>query len=131
MGQCPKFERQFARSDSLRRHLTSGICSEDMVSETMSGNENSSMSYEHDNETSSRHQKEDINGKTEDKDYGICDDSDTDYMDEDNEDQRYSRKKSKFDPWQVFNGAHNNLEDTFNEGVQHTIEKNQAWAQKR
>ena len=28
--QCPKFERQFARSDSLRRHLTSGICSEDM-----------------------------------------------------------------------------------------------------
>ena len=41
--QCPKCERQFARSDSLRRHLTSGICSEDMESETMSENEDSTM----------------------------------------------------------------------------------------
>ena len=48
---------------------------------------------------SSRHQKEAIFGKYEDKDYGICDGSDTDYIDEDNEDQHYSRKKSKFDPW--------------------------------
>ena len=38
-------------------------------------------------------------GKYEDKDYGIHDDSDTHYTDEDDEDQQYSRKKNKFDPW--------------------------------
>ena len=36
------------------------------------------MSGESDAETSSRHQKEDIFGKYEDKDYRFCDDSDTD-----------------------------------------------------
>ena len=69
--QCPKCERQFARSDSLRRHLTSGICSEDMESETMSKNEDSAMSEESDAETSRSHQKEDIFGKYTDKDYGL------------------------------------------------------------
>ena len=75
-------------------------------------------------ETSKSHQKEDIFGKYTDKDYGTLDGSDTDYTDEDDEDQRYSRKKSKFDPWQVFaGGAHRYLQDTFNESVQHTVEK--------
>ena len=33
-------------------------------------------------------------------------------------------KKSKFDPWQVFvGGANRYLQDTFNESVQHTVEK--------
>ena len=124
--QCQKCERQFARSDSLRRHLTSGICSEDMESETMSENEESTMSEESDAETSRSHHKEDIFGKYEDKDYGIHDDSDTDYTDEDDADQHYSRKKSKFDPWTFFvDGAHSILQDTFNECVQHIIEKNQ------
>ena len=60
-----------------------------------------------------------------DNDYGICDDSDTDAIGEDDADQHYSRKKSKFDPWQVFvNGAHSNLQDTFSECVRHIIEKN-------
>ena len=123
--QCPKCERQFARSDSLRRHLTSGICSEDMESETMSENEASAMSEESDAETSRSHQKEDIFGKYTDKEYGIHDDSVTDYTDEDDKDEHYSRKKSKFDPWTFFvNGAHSILQDTFNEGVQHIIEKN-------
>ena len=90
----------------------------------MSENEDSTMSEESDTGTSSRHQKEDIFGKCEDKDYGICADSDTDYIVEDDEDQHYSRKKSKFDPWQVFvGGAYRYLQDTFNEGVQHTEEK--------
>ena len=62
----------------------------------MSENEESSMFEESDAETSRSHQKEDIFGKYEDKDYGIHDDSGTD---EDDEDQHYSRKKSKFDPW--------------------------------
>ena len=65
--QCPKCERQFARSDSLRRHLTSGICSEDMESETMSENKESTMSEESDAETSRSHQKEDIFRKYTDK----------------------------------------------------------------
>ena len=122
--QCPKCERQFARSDSLRRHLTSGICSEDMESETMSENEDSTMSEESDAGTSRSHQKEDIFGKYTDKDYGIHDESETDYTDEDDEDQHYSRKKSKFDPWKTFvGGAHRYLQATFNEGVQHTVEK--------
>ena len=122
--QCPKCERQFARSDSLR-HLTSGICSEDMESETMSENAGSTMSEESDAETFRSHQKEDIFGKFTDKDYGIHDNSDTDCNDEDDEDQHYSRKKSKFDPWTFFvDGTHSILQDTFNDGVQHIIEKN-------
>ena len=89
----------------------------------MSENEDSTMSEESDAGTSRSHQK-DIFGKYTDKDYGIRDISDTDYTDEDDEDQHYSRKKSKFDHWQVFvGGAHRYLQDTFNEGVQHTIEK--------
>ena len=68
---------------------------------------------------------QDIFGKYEDKDYGIQADSDTDCTVEDDEDQHNSRKKSKFDPWTFFvNGAHSILQDTFNEGVQHVIEKN-------
>ena len=47
----------------MRQHLTSGICSEDMESETMSENEDSTMSDESDAETSRSHQKEDIFGK--------------------------------------------------------------------
>ena len=57
------------------------------------------MSGKSDAECSSRHQKKDIFGKYEDKDYGICDESDTNYIDEDYEDQHYSRKKSKLDYW--------------------------------
>ena len=64
----------------------------------MSENEDSTMSEESDAGTSRSHQKEDIFGKYTDKDYGIRDGSDTDYTDEDDEDQHYSRKKSKFDP---------------------------------
>ena len=90
----------------------------------MSENEDSTVSIESDAGTSRSHQKEDIFGKYTDKDYGIRDDSDTDYTDEDDEDQHYPRKKSKFDPWQDFGGgAHRYLQDTFNEGVQHTKEK--------
>ena len=91
----------------------------------MSENEESTMSEESDAESSRSHQKEDIFGKYTDKDYGIHDDSDTDCTDEDDEDQHYSRKKSKFDPWTFFvDGAHSILQDTFNEGVQHIKEKN-------
>ena len=83
------------------------------------------MSEESNAGTSRSHQKEDIFGKYEDKDYDIYDDSDTDFTDEDDEDQHYSRKKGKFDPWQVFvGGAHRYLQDTFNESVQQTVEKN-------
>ena len=88
----------------------------------MSENKDSTMSEESDAGTSRSHQKEDIFGKYTDKDYCIRDGSDTDYTDEDDEDQHYSRKKSKFDPWQVFvGGAHRYLQDTFNESVQHTV----------
>ena len=91
----------------------------------MSENDESTMSEESDAETSRSHQKEDIFGKYTDKDYGIHDDSDTDCTDEDDEDQHYSRKKSKLDPWTFFvDGAISILQDTFNEGVQHIIEKN-------
>ena len=73
----------------------------------MSENEDSTMSEESDAGTSRSYQKEDIFGKYTDKDYGIHDESDTDYTDEDDEDQHYSRKKSKFDPWKTFlGGAH-------------------------
>ena len=61
----------------------------------MSENEESTMSEESDAETSRSHQKEDIFGKYTDKDYVIRDNSDTGCTDEDDEDQHYSRKKSK------------------------------------
>ena len=93
--QFPKCERQFTRSDSLRWHLKCGICSEDMESETKSKNEDSIMSEESDAKSSRCHQKEDIFGKCEDKDYGIFDDSDTEFIDENNEDQHNSRKKEQ------------------------------------
>ena len=90
----------------------------------MSENEDSTMPEESNAGTSRSHQKEDIFGKYTDKDYGIRDGSDTEYTDEDDEDHHYSRKKSKFDPWQVFvGGTHRYLQDTFNESVQHTVKK--------
>ena len=75
-----------------------------MESETKSENEDSTMSDESYAEISRRHQKEDSFGKYEDKINGINDDdnSDTDYADEDDEDQHYSRIISKFDHWHVF-----------------------------
>ena len=95
-----------------------------MKSETMSENEDSTLSEDCDARTSRSQQKEDIFGKYEPTDYGIRDGSDTDNTDEDDEDKHYSRKKSKFDPWQVFvGGAHRYLQETFNESVQHTVEK--------
>ena len=57
----------------------------------MSENEDSTMSEESEAGTSRSHQKEDIFEKYTDKDYGIHDESDTDYTDEDDEDQHYSR----------------------------------------
>ena len=59
MGQHQRSncERQFACTDSLRRHLTRRICSEDIESETMSENEDSTMSDESDAESSRRHQR--------------------------------------------------------------------------
>ena len=76
----------------------------------MSENEDSTMSEELDAATSRSHQKEDIFGKYTDKDYGIRDGRDTDYTDKDDENQHYSRKMSKFDPWHVFvGGAHRYL----------------------
>ena len=55
----------------------------------MSENEDSTMSEESDAETSRSHQKEDIFGKHDDKDYGNNDDdnSTTDYTDEDDDDR--------------------------------------------
>ena len=52
------------------------------------------MSEEFVAETSRSHHKEDIFGKFDDKDYGIINDSDTCYIDEDDVDQHYSRKRA-------------------------------------
>ena len=65
-----------------------------MESETLSEKEDPTMSVKADEDTSRSHQKEDIFGKYEDKDYGIKDDSNTDYIDEDDDDQHCSRKKA-------------------------------------
>ena len=46
-------------------------------------------------------------------------------MNEDDEDQHYSRKKRKFDPWYMLaNGAHKGLRDTFDEAVQISVKDN-------
>ena len=88
----------------------------------MSENEDFIMSEDSNAVTSRSHQNEDIFGKYEAKDYGICYGIETDYTDEVDEDQHYSRKKRKFDPWQVFvGGAHRYPQETFNESVQHTF----------
>ena len=119
--QCPKYGRQFARSDSLRKHLTSGICSEDMESETMSENEESTMSEESDAETSRKTSLENMKIKimvfmTKVKQTIMMKMMKTNIILE---------KKSKVDPWTFFvNGVHSILQDPFNEGVKHIIEKN-------
>ena len=80
------------------------VAAEDMESETMPENEDSTMSEEPDAETSRGHQKKDILGNIKIKIMVLMmvvirliyl------YTDDDDEDQHYSRKKSKFDPWQV------------------------------
>ena len=60
----------------------------------MSENEDSTLSEDSDAGTSRSHQKEDIFGKYEAKDYGICYGIDTDYTDDDDEDHHYSRKRA-------------------------------------
>ena len=61
-NQRPKCKTKSTRSDSLTQHLTRGVCSEDMESETMSGNKDYTMSEQSDAGTSRSHQNEDING---------------------------------------------------------------------
>ena len=57
-NQRPKCKTKSTRSDSLTQHLTRGTCSVDMESETMSGNEDCTMSEQSDAGTSRSHQNE-------------------------------------------------------------------------
>ena len=52
------------------------------------------MSKKSDAEISRSHQQEYIFRIYDDKEYGINDNSDTDFIDEDDEDQHYSRKRA-------------------------------------
>ena len=52
------------------------------------------MSKKSDAEISRSHQQEDIFRIYDDKEYGINDNSDTDFIDEDDEDQHNSRKRA-------------------------------------
>lgn len=117
--QCLKCFREFARSDSLRRHISSGICK----------GENKDMSDSEESVASSSSEpnddkKEDIFGKYNEKhlrrSHTDTDDEETD----DEEDETPKKKTSKIRPWdKIMNATISRLQDTFNEKVEELFGK--------
>lgn len=117
--QCNKCLREFARSDSLRRHKSSGVCKEDNTK--MSDDEESvASSMEHLN--SKLGKGEDIFGK-----YDYTNDSedsteDDDSTDEDETPKKKKKMKSKYRPWhKMVEKTKEYLQDTFNETVEELL----------
>lgn len=114
--QCHKCFREFARSDSLRRHRSSGVCKEDNTD--MSDDEESVAS------SSPRYnlgKGEDIFGK-----YDYTNDSE-EYTEEDDSDDeveipKKKKMKSKYRPWdRMVMKTQETLQDTFNETVEEAL----------
>ena len=87
----------------------------------MSQNEVSTMPEESDAGTSSRHQKEDIFGKYEDKEYSMIQTIWMKIM----KTIIILEKKQQVDHWYMLvNGAHKCLQNTFDEAVHTTVKDN-------
>ena len=138
--QCHKCHREFARSDSLRRHLSSGVCKEDQK-DTSESDEESVVStkrtygsgkdifgkYDPDKlvedspTDNSTDDEEDIEDEDDEKEG-----EDEDDEDEGEEDIPRKRKKHKIRSWDILvNIAAENLQDTFNETVEETFSQHQ------
>ena len=142
--QCHKCYREFARSDSLRRHLSSGVCKENQ--KDMSENDEESVvstkrsygpgedicgKYDPDKlvevgpiDNSTDEDEED----TEDEEDEEDDEEDEDEEEEDEEEEDVSEKteKHKIRSWDALvNIVADNLQDTFNDTVEETLAEHQ------
>ena len=127
--QCHKCHREFARSDSLRTHLSSAVCKEDQK-EMSESDEESVVSTNR-----SYGPGEDIFGKYDpDKlvEDGPTDNStdedeeDTEDEDEDDEEDDEEDEDEEEEEWDVLvNIAADNLQDTFNKTVEETLTEHQ------
>ena len=143
--QCHKCHREFARSDSLRRHLSSGVCKEDQKDMSESDEESVVSTkrsygsgeaifgkYDPDKlvedvptDNSTDEDEEDTGDEEEDEDEDE-DDEDENEEDEEEEDVFKNSKKHKIRPWDVpVNIAADNLQDTFNETVEEPLAEHQ------
>lgn len=124
--QCSMCYREFARSDSLRRHKSSGVC------KAMSETESSQMSDSEESTVSEygasgrKVAGEDIFGKYDKNLRGIDSDveeseMETDIeMDDDKEETHF--KKGAVKPWnKILTTAHRHLQDDFNDNVKESL----------
>ena len=139
--QCHKCHREFARSNSLRRHLSSGVCKKDKKDTSESDQEcvvSTKRSYglgkaifgKYDpdklvedglTDDSTDEDEEDTEDEDED-DEEDEDEDDEEEEDKEEEDVSKKTKKHKIRPWGVVvNIAAENLQDTFNETVEETL----------
>ena len=143
--QCHKCHREFARLDSLRRHLSSDVCKEDQkdmsesdeesvvsVNRSYGPGEDIFGKYDPDKlvedgptDNSTDEDEEDTEDEKEDEE---DDEEDEDEEEEDEEEEDVSRKtkRHKIRPWDVLvNIAADNLQDTFNETVEENLAEDQ------
>ena len=138
--QCHKCHREFAKSNSLRRHLSSGFCKKDQR-DTSESDQESVVStkrsfglgkanfgiYDPDklveNDPTDNSTDEDTEDEDEDdKEDEDEDDEDEEEEDEEQEDVSKKTKKHTIRPWDfLVNRAAENLQDTFNETVEETL----------
>ena len=141
--QCHKCHREFARANSLRRHLSSGVCKKDQK-DTSESDQESVVStkrsyglgkaifgkYDPDKlvedgptDNSTDEDEEDTEDEDEDDEEDEDeDDEDEEEEDEEEEDVSKNTKKHKIRTWDVLvNIAAENLQDTFNETVEETL----------
>ena len=135
--QCHKCHREFARSNSLRRHLSSGVCKEDQKDTSESDQKRSYGlgkaifgKYDPDKlveggptDNSTDEDEEDTEDEDEDdKEDEDEDDEDEEEEDEEEEDVSKKTKKHKIRPWDVLvNIAAENLQNTLNGTVEETL----------
>ena len=146
MGQylCHKCHREFARSDSLRRHLSNGVCKEDQKDMSESDEESvvsTKRSYgpgedifgkydpdklAEDGPTDNSTDKDEEDTEDEDEDDEEEEDEAEEKEVEEEEDVSKKTKKHKIRPWDVLVSiAAVNLQDTFNETVEETLAEHQ------
>ena len=143
--QCHKCNREFARSDSLRRHLSSGVCKEnkkDMLESDEESVVSTKRSYgpgedifgkcdpdklveDGPTDNSTDEDEEDIEDEEEDEKDDEEDEDEEEEDEEEEEDVSKKTKKHKIRPWDVLVTIAADLQDTFNETVEVTLAEHQ------
>ena len=122
--QCPKCYREFSRSDSLRRHTSSGVCKEDSTNMTDS-EESMDSSSSHDQPPFVK--GEDVFGKYDEDDLEWTEEEsdDDDDGDADEDSLQKKRKSLKIKIWdRLVQNVMDNMQDTFRDTVDETLGDN-------